>query len=78
MSLHRLGLTYAAMGSWRQAVERFDEAATDLECRIQVDLLVLALFPGPEVGRRLRHWIHFPVSAAEARRVLLVAMPVSR
>ncbi len=27
MSLYRLGLTYAAMGSWREAAERFDEAA---------------------------------------------------
>lgn len=27
MSLIRLGLTYAAMSSWRQAAERFDEAA---------------------------------------------------
>ena len=27
LSLYMLGLTYAAMGSWRQAAERFDEAA---------------------------------------------------
>ena len=27
MSLCRLGLTYAAKGSWHQAAERFDEAA---------------------------------------------------
>ena len=28
MSLCRLGLTYAAMGSWHQAAERFDEASS--------------------------------------------------
>jgi len=31
LSLYRLGLTYAAMGNWHQAAERFDEAASLLQ-----------------------------------------------
>jgi tetratricopeptide (TPR) repeat protein/transcriptional regulator with XRE-family HTH domain len=69
LSLNRLGLTYAAMSNWRQAAERFDEAARLLRRhgmrRFEGEALL-------DSGRALRELGR----AAEARARLQEAMQV--